>query len=108
MMKNNDKLLQEFFAENRHEIEDNGFSLRVMRRLPDRTQRLSQIWTAFCFALALVLFYVLDGWKLILDVLREMFTAAAQHSLTQVDTTSLLVAAGVLLFFIYRKICSLA
>lgn len=107
-MENDDKILKEFFAANRQEIEDNGFTRGVMRRLPDRTQRMAQIWTACCFTLALVLFFVLDGWKLILNTLRETYTAAAESSITQVDTTSLLVAGGVLLFFIYRKICSLA
>ena len=37
MTENNDKLLIDFFAENRQEIPDNGFTRRVMRHLPDRT-----------------------------------------------------------------------
>ena len=41
MTENNDKLLIDFFAENRQEIPDNGFTRRVMRHLPDRTQRIS-------------------------------------------------------------------
>ena len=31
MTENNDKLLIDFFAENRQEIPDNGFTRRVMR-----------------------------------------------------------------------------
>ena len=31
-----DKLLQQFFSDNRKEIEDNGFSRRVMHHLPNR------------------------------------------------------------------------
>ena len=34
MTENNDKLLIDFFAENRQEIPDNGFTRRVMRHLP--------------------------------------------------------------------------
>ena len=34
-----DKLLQQFFSDNRKEIEDNGFSRRVMHHLPDRYYR---------------------------------------------------------------------
>ena len=41
MTENNDKLLIDFFAENRQEIPDNGFTRRVMRHLPDRTRRIS-------------------------------------------------------------------
>ena len=33
----NDKLLRDFFAENKQEIADNGFSRRVMHHLPDRS-----------------------------------------------------------------------
>lgn len=43
----NDKLLRDFFAENKQEIADNGFSRRVMHHLPDRSNRLARIWSAF-------------------------------------------------------------
>ena len=49
MMENDDKLLVAFFDENRQEIPDNGFTRRVMRHLPDRTRRISQLWATFCF-----------------------------------------------------------
>ena len=35
----NDKLLRDFFTENRQEIADRGFSRRVMHHLPDRSNR---------------------------------------------------------------------
>ena len=41
----NDKLLKDFFAENKREIADNGFSRRVMHHLPDRSNRLARLWT---------------------------------------------------------------
>ena len=47
-----DKLLQQFFSDNRKEIEDNGFSRRVMHHLPNRYYRISQLWSLFCFRLA--------------------------------------------------------
>lgn len=37
----NDKLLRDFFAENKQEIADNGFSRRVMHHLPDRSHHES-------------------------------------------------------------------
>ena len=86
MTENNDKLLIDFFAENRQEIPDNGFTRRVMRHLPDRTRLISQV----------------------LGTLRETLTAAAQNGVTELDPKSLLVAGIVLLFLLYRKICSLA
>lgn len=108
MTENDDKLLAGFFVENRHEIADNGFTRRVMRHLPDHTRRISQLWVTFCFTLALVLFFALDGVRLVLDTLRELFTAAAQSGVTELNPKSLLIAGAVLLFLLYRKICSLA
>lgn len=108
MMENNDKLLEQFFADNRQEIADNGFTRRVMHRLPSNSRRLSQIWTAFCFTLALVLFVAFDGLQLVLGTLRETFTTAVESGATQLDPKSLIVAGVVLLYFVYRKIASLA
>ena len=87
-----DKLLQQFFSDNRKEIEDNGFSRRVM----------------FCFTLAVVLFFVLDGLQLVLGALRETFTSAIQSGAAELDPKSLIIVAVVLVYLGYRKICSLA
>lgn len=108
MMENDDKLLTSFFAGHRQEIADNGFSRRVMRHLPDRSRRLSQIWVTFCFTLALVLFVALDGLRLVLDALRETFNTAIQSGATELDPKSLIIAGIVLLYFGYRKISNLA
>lgn len=108
MMENDDKLLKQFFADNRQEIADNGFTRRVLHRLPDHSRRLSQTWTAFCFTLALVLFVAFDGLQLVLGTLRETFTSAIENGATQLDPKSLIVAGIVLLYFGYRKISSLA
>ncbi len=103
-----DKLLQKFFSDNRKEIEDNGFSRRVMHHLPDRYYRISQLWSLFCFTLAIVLFFVLDGLQLVLATLRETFTSALESGAAEIDPKSLVIVAVVLLYFGYRKICSLA
>ena len=105
MMENDDKLLTSFFAEHRQEIADNGFSRRV---LPARSRHLAQIWTAFCFTLALVLFVSLDGVQLILDTLRETFDTAIRSGASELDPKSLIIAGVVLLYFGYRKISSMA
>lgn len=106
--KTNDKLLQDFFSENRKEIEDHGFSRRVMRHLPDRYNRISQLWSLFCFTLAVVLFFALDGLQLVLGALRETFISTVQSGAAELDPKSLIVAAAVLLYLGYRKICSWA
>ena len=103
-----DKLLQQFFSDNRKEIEDNGFSRRVMHHLPNRYYRISQWWSLFCFTLAVVLFFVLDGLQLVLGALRETFTSAIQSGAAELDPKSLIIVAVVLVYLGYRKICSLA
>ena len=51
------------------QIEDNGFTERVMKNLPDRkldvARRLSQLWTLFCLVVAGVLFFVFGGWQVV-------------------------------------------
>ena len=103
-----DKLLQQFFSDNRKEIEDNGFSRRVMHHLPNRYYRISQLWSLFCFTLAVVLFFVLDGLQLVLGALRETFTSAIKRGAAELDPKSLIIVAVVLVYLGYRKICSLA
>lgn len=103
-----DKLLQQFFSDNRKEIEDNGFSRRVMHHLPNRYYLISQLWSLFCFTLAVVLFFVLDGLQLVLGALRETFTSAIQSGAAELDPKSLIIVAVVLVYLGYRKICSLA
>lgn len=110
METNDDKLLSQFFADNRHEIEDNGFSHRVMRHLPHHCYKcIAQLWNVLTFILAIVLFVVLDGWELILQTLRETFNSVVlQSSAANLDPKSLLLVVVVLLYFVYRKISSLA
>ena len=51
------------------QIEDNGFTERVMKNLPDRrldvARRLSQLWTLFCIVVAGGLFFVFGGWQIL-------------------------------------------
>lgn len=59
-----DRLLQQFFAAARQkEIADDGFTERVIERLPDRALRQSYVWTACCVVLGLVLFVAFQGWQ---------------------------------------------
>lgn len=103
-----DKILQQFFSDNKKEIEDNGFSRRVMHHLPDRYYRISQLWSLFCFTLAVVLFFALDGLQLVVGAIRETFSSAVNSGVAELDPKSLIIAAVVLLYLGYRKICTLA
>lgn len=111
MQENDDKLLEEFFAAGKQEIADNGFTHRVMRHLPNRESRLSRIWTTFCFTLSIVLFIAFDGLQLMLNMLREVLDnllLQGQVEMAQTDPKSIILAGVVLVYFVYRKIASLA
>ncbi|MDR0746104.1 MAG: DUF5056 domain-containing protein [Mediterranea sp.] len=104
MTETSDKLLKQFFSEHKQEIDDNGFSRRVMKSLPDRSLRTSGVWTTCCGTLALILFFTLGGLQAIGGALREIFTSIIQHGATNLDLKSLLITATVLLFFGIRSI----
>lgn len=109
MMENNDRLLEEFFAANRHEIADNGFSRRVMRRLPTHRWQLSQIWSICGFTLVVALFVALDGIHLLGNAFQQLLANMWEHGATaDFDPRSLAVAGVVLLFLLYKKIASMA
>jgi hypothetical protein len=104
MTEMDDKLLKRFFSEHKQEIEDNGFSRRVMKSLPDHSLRISNVWTTCCGVLSVILFFALGGLQAIGDVLRETFTSAIQYGAANLDLRSLSIAATVLLFFGVRSI----
>lgn len=74
-----DQLLEKFFAEARQaEVPDNGFTERVMSRVPTgRAAVLSRLWTVLCVAVAAVLFVALRGWDMIAYVLMMTLNNAA-------------------------------
>ena len=66
MTDNNDLLLQQFFSDAAQQtIEDNGFTERVMRQLPERKNHFVFFWNLACIAVFLVLFVVFRGWDLL-------------------------------------------
>ena len=104
----NDKILRNFFTENKQDIADNGFSRRVMRRLPDRSYRLVRLWSAFVAAVATVLFIWLGGLEAAWGTIREVFIGMINHGTTSLDPKSMIIAAVVLLFMATRKVASMA
>ena len=58
--KENDKLLKNFFSEQKQEIDDNGFTKRVMRKLPESPNR---DWIVWAFACIGILFSLVLGFN---------------------------------------------
>ncbi|MDD7317538.1 MAG: DUF5056 domain-containing protein [Prevotella sp.] len=77
--KNNDninldddsRLLSAFFAENTIEVADDGFTERVMQRLPERRSRLDRIWQWSCVAAGVIFFVLTKSWVVLYSVVRN-------------------------------------
>lgn len=64
MNENDNILLEQFFKEAAMPpLEDDGFSERVMQRLPRRSNWLVHLWTLFCVGVAMAIFIQAQGWK---------------------------------------------
>jgi len=107
MMNKDDILLKQFFADHKQEIADNGFSQRVMHRLPDRQQRLAHWWSLFCFMAGLIWFTLVDGWNLLWGTLQGVVADISTATLPEVEPQTILVLLIALICLGYRKIISL-
>lgn len=85
-------LLESFFKEAaRQQIEDNGFTERVMNSLngsPEKSLKVrrqyllySNMWTLFCIAIAAILFFVFGG----MDMLRNSILSLCHTVLTWIS-----------------------
>lgn len=100
-----DKMINQFFQSEKKEVKDNGFSRRIMRNLPDRGEKISKIWVAFCTAAGIILFFLFDGLEAILNILHEAFNGAMQTGIAHIDIKSLLIATIVLISLGVKKVC---
>ena len=101
MMETDDKLIREFFAKQKQEIPDNGFSRR--------TGLLVKIWSVFITLVAVVLFFAYDGLQAVAGTARDIFVSMVQSgAATGIDLKSLIIAAAVLMFLGVRKAWSMA
>ena len=67
-MTDNNQFLDDLFKQAaQQQIEDNGFTERVMQNLPktDTVRRLSRLWSVFCVLVGLGLFFAFGGWQVL-------------------------------------------
>jgi len=110
-------LVEDFFKQAaRQQIEDDGFTERVMAQIgqtKSSSRRWSLMWTWFCVAMALVLFFLFGGWESLkgtmmvwmttaLTSLEVFFTTAPTTELPLNPGVLLLVAAFVLIYLPYQ------
>jgi len=94
MTEKENKMIEDLFKQAaQQQIEDNGFTERVMERVErvDQTSlvphRLSQLWTWFCIVVSVVLFFVFNGWEMLKASLMVLW-AAFRTSLEVFFTTA--------------------
>lgn len=97
---NDDILVKKFFSENRIEVPDNGFSKRVMRRLPDRTRRISRLWTVVCVVIGLLIFIRNKGFTVLVSCFDSIFSdILARHEQLHNPYLLLSMAVGLVLLW---------
>lgn len=104
--KQDDRLLQAFFAESKQEIADNGFTRRVMQHLPGRKQRIMYVWNVLIIAVSTTIFFCFDGVEAVGHTLAEAFGNMLQTNPISIDSQSLTVAVLVLLCMGIKEIYS--
>jgi hypothetical protein len=97
MTEDNNQLLQQFFSEAAQQtIADDGFTERVMQRLPSRINWFVRAWNALCIGVAVVLFVVFDGWHLLSTHVMGLLQGMAATSTSQLMLTVGTVVFGLL------------
>ena len=107
MMENDDRLIEQFFAENKHEIMDNGFSKRVMHMLPKHRNHSVEVLNAVTIAACIILFTLADGWQIIWGNLQGFFIAALKTGAVEINPMALIGTGVVLVCLLYNKIISM-
>ena len=110
-------LKQLFEQAAQQQIEDNGFSERVMANLPERSgysvRTLSRLWTMFCLIIGMLAFWLASGYsalegflsgaKQILITTIEVFLATAPTTEIQINPwVVVLLLVFVLIFLPYQ------
>ena len=123
MEDKNDIMLKQLFEQAaQQQIEDNGFTERVMANLPERSgysvRTLSRLWTLFCLIIGVLIFWLASGWPILEGFLSggkqmlittiEVFLATAPTTEIQVNPWVLVLVAGFVLIFLpyqtFRKL----
>ena len=106
MMENDDKLISQFMHANTHEIEDNGFSRRVIRQLPEHAKWMSDVLTTVCTVLCCILFYVFDGFNFLFGVIVEVITSQSYNLMSNTNFISLAIATVVVIIIGVQRVVS--
>lgn len=107
MMENDDKRIKDFLLAGKQEIEDNGFSRRVLRHLPQRAKQLSDMLNVACTLICCTLFYMFNGVEITWRIISDIVTSQTYYLINDANFQSLLLATAVLILIGLQRVCSL-
>ena len=80
-LEQDERLLERFFGEQLFEVTDDGFSHRVMKKIPDRARRLNRLWTALCLVAAVAFIIAERGLTAMVGSLQGLWADVSTHEL---------------------------
>ncbi|MCL2416536.1 MAG: DUF5056 domain-containing protein [Bacteroidales bacterium] len=92
----NDKDLKKLFTSHKVDIVDEGFSERVVQRLPQRRNILSQVIMITFIFIGFVLVFVLQGFAPIFEQINQL-----AGSVQQLEISSIMAIAGSLIIWTF-------
>lgn len=106
MNDNDEQLIQMFFAEQRQDIADDGFSRRVMRQLPSKAWQLNRIWTAICSIVGILLFVFCGGIQTVKQLLMLFVKdiLGLSHSIGTLDLSPITIYMGIIAFMLIASV----
>lgn len=96
LSEQDEKMLEMFFSQQRDEIQDHGFTRRVMRQLPARTNRLNLLWTFFCVAAGIIFFVAINGWQVLSNALTVSVRTVPAQDIFQLTPLTIFIGLTVL------------
>ena len=108
MNNTDDQLINKFMQANKREVTDNGFSRRVMRRLPMRAKVVSDVLTYIGIVVSCVLFIVFDGANLIYDAVVPVFQQSSARLIENLNFQTLIPLVAVITYLGIQKAIALS
>lgn len=72
MTESDHRLVNRFFEKYSQPLEDQGFSEKVMRHLPDRIFWLNRVWSVLCTLVGIAIFILVKGWQSLVEVFQAL------------------------------------
>lgn len=102
MENNDDILLMKFFDGQRQDIADDGFSQKVMQRIPQQSARPYIIWQLICTVAGIVVFFLAGG----IDTLRTALVNSVVNMAAYVLSVDLSAVSPLMIYAMLFAICS--